>query len=212
MGSAIGRSQDSSTETVSRAWAAAYWSILVRHPRSSSGSWSRARSPAAWRSFRRPGSCGLFRKTPRCPEIHVCIPERRRAGNRPGIVVHRCRDLPATDVVTRADGVRLTSPPRTIFDAAASVSPTDLESMIEQGLDRANFTLPTLWRQCNRLRINGRSGGARLADVLRSRPSWRRPARSDYELRLERAMRRTWLPTACSRACRRDHAGCSDPS
>ena len=90
--------------------------------------------------------------------------------------------------------MRLTSPPRTIFDAAASVSPTDLESMIEQGLDRANFTLPTLWRHCNRLRINGRIGGARLADVLRSRPSWRRPARSDYELRLERAMRARGFP------------------
>ena len=48
------------------------------------------------------GQLWSFRKTPRCPEIHVCIPERRRAGDRPGIVVHRCRDLPATDVVTSA--------------------------------------------------------------------------------------------------------------
>lgn len=134
------------------------------------------------------GQLWVFRKSPRVADVHVLVPHHRHPDKRLGIVVHRCRDVPATDVVWRADGVVLTSPPQTIFDAAAWVSAPELESMIEQGMDRGNFTIATLWRLCARLRTNGRVGGAALAGVLAARPAWRRPARSDHELRLERAM------------------------
>jgi hypothetical protein len=134
------------------------------------------------------GRLWAFRRTPSTCDVHVVVAHGRHPQVRAGIIVHRSRDLPATDVVNRGDGIRLTSPPRTIFDAAGTVVPADLESMIEQGIDRGNFTIGTLWRTCQRLRTHGRCGGAALAAVLAARPSWRRPARSDYELRLERAM------------------------
>ena len=79
-------------------------------------------------------------------EIHVCVPASRRVDARPGILVHRTRHLPDSDVVRRQDGIDVTSPPGTAVDAAALLSADDLESLIEQGIDRTYFTIATLWR------------------------------------------------------------------
>ena len=65
----------------------------------------------------------------------------------------------------------------------------ELESLIEQGIARSNFTVPTLWAHARRLCRHGRPGSARFVEVLSRREVWRRPVDSDYELRLERAMR-----------------------
>ena len=83
----------------------------------------------------------------------------------------------------------VTSPPRTAFDAAAWLGTDDLESLIEQGIARSNFTVPTLWAHARRLCRQGRPGSASFVEVLSRREVWRRPVDSDYELRLERAMR-----------------------
>jgi hypothetical protein len=108
--------------------------------------------------------------------------------------VHYTRHLPETDVVRRADGVAITAPPRTAFDAAGWLDRNDLESLIEHGLDRGYFIVPTLWTIHGAAATRGRRGSRRFADVLRSRSTWRRPARSDHELRLERAMRGRGFP------------------
>ena len=113
---------------------------------------------------------------------------------RPGVAVHRTRNLDACDVVRRRDGIALTAPPRTVFDAAAVVSPEDLESMIEQGIDRQMFIVATLVATARRLARPGRAGSTEFRRVLASRPAWWRPVRSDYELRLERALRRRGFP------------------
>jgi hypothetical protein len=81
-----------------------------------------------------------------------------------------------------------------VFDAAAWLAADDLESVIEQGIARGNFTVPTLWAHARRLRRRGRPGSARFIDVLARRETWRRPVDSDYELRLERAMRARGFP------------------
>ena len=64
--------------------------------------------------------------------------------------------LPRSDVVRRRDGIVVTSPPRTAFDAAAWLGTNDLESLIEQGIARGNFTVPTLWAHARRLCRHGR--------------------------------------------------------
>ena len=138
-------------------------------------------------------SWGL-RKSPRSPEVHVWVTEDRRVRAPRGVRVHYTRHLPETDVVRRADGVAVTSPPRTAFDAAAWLGNDDLESLIEHGLDRGYFIIPTLWAIHGATGSRGRRGSGRFADVLRARPAWRLPARSDHELRLERAMRRRGFP------------------
>jgi very-short-patch-repair endonuclease len=103
--------------------------------------------------------------------------------------------------VRRDDGIAVTSPPRTAFDAAWHLSRDDLESLIEQGIQRQMFTIPTMWAIARRLREHGRPGSARLGEVLTGREVWRKPVDSDYELRLERAMRRRGFPPL-ERQCR----------
>jgi very-short-patch-repair endonuclease len=96
--------------------------------------------------------------------------------------------------VRRPDGIAITSPPRTVFDAAAIVRAEKLESMIEQGIDRGNFTVPTLSELERRLRRCGRDGSGRFAAVLHGREAWRKAVESGDELKLERAMRRRGFP------------------
>ena len=135
-----------------------------------------------------------LRKTPRVPDVHLWIPKSRCLTEREGIRVHRTGDLPGTDIVRRRDGIVVTSPPRSAFDAAAWLATDDLESLIEQGIHRPYFTIPTLWGVAGRLCRRGRPGSSRFVSVLTSRPAWRRPVESDHELRLERAMRDRGFP------------------
>lgn len=141
------------------------------------------------------GRLWSFRKTPPVPTVHVAVMRTRCALSTPDwMVVHRARDMPSSDIVCRRDGIVVTSPPRTAFDAASWLSDDDLESVLEQGIARGNFTVPTLWAHARRLRRRGRRGSVRFVDVLARREAWRRPVDSDYELRLERAMRVRGFP------------------
>ena len=142
-----------------------------------------------------------FRKTPRAGDVHVVIPDSRYIDPLAGTVIHRSCALQEVDVVRRNDGIAVTSPPRTAFDAAWDLSRDDLESLIEQGIQRQMFTIPTMWAVARRLREHGRPGSARLGEVLTGREVWRKPVDSDYELRLERAMRRRGFPPL-ERQCR----------
>jgi hypothetical protein len=135
-----------------------------------------------------------FRKAPPSPDVHVAVHWTRRLAPRVGVVIHRSVSLPPCDLVRRADGIALTSPPRTLVDAAAVVSSQDLESMIEQGIDRGMFVVPTLWRVGVRLAASARAGSNDFLRVLASRDAGPTPVRSDYELRLERAMGRRGFP------------------
>jgi len=97
-------------------------------------------------------------------------------------------------VVRREDGVSITSPPRTAFDASDMLEHDDLESLVEHGIDLGYFLIPTLNAMAMACGHQGRRGTGRFAAVLASRPAWRRPARSEHELRLERALRRRGSP------------------
>ena len=144
---------------------------------------------------RQPGRCGSCARHPPQRQVHVTVPRQRTVITaRDWIAVHRSCDLARCDVVNRGDGIVVTSPPRTTFDAAAWLNTNDLESLIEQGMARGYFTVPTLWGHARRLCRRGRHGSARFVEVLSRREVWRRPVDSDYELRLERAMRAAGFP------------------
>jgi hypothetical protein len=135
-----------------------------------------------------------YRNTPRHPNVHVMLAHSRRVHAPEWVVVHRSDELPRCDIVRRRDGIVVTSPPRTAFDAAAWLSPVALESLLEQGIKRGHYTIPTLWGHARRLCCRGRRGSGNFAAVLAAREPWRRPVSSDHELRLERAMRRRGFP------------------
>jgi len=140
------------------------------------------------------GQAWKLRKSPRCRDVHVWVTGSQHARPVPGVRIHVTRHLPETDVVRRADGIAVTAPPRTAVDAAAVLNDDDLESLIEHGIDQGYFVVSTLERTGRAACCRGRAGSARFARVLSARPASRRAARSDHELRLERAMRRRGFP------------------
>lgn len=105
-----------------------------------------------------------------------------------GPVHHRCPVMPPEHVHHREDGIRLTSPARTVFDLSKHLNPTDLESIIEQGLRRSQFDIAALYDVAALLCRRGRAGSALFAAVLSSRPTGRRAADSHPEIQLRRAL------------------------
>ncbi|MGZ4770546.1 MAG: hypothetical protein ACXVLX_17950 [Ilumatobacteraceae bacterium] len=105
-----------------------------------------------------------------------------------GPVHHRCPVMPSDHVICRSDGIRVTSPARTIFDLAKHLRREDLESVIEQGLRLSLVDIPALYAVGSLLCRRGRPGSALFAAVLSSRPTWRRPADSHPEVELRTAL------------------------
>lgn len=78
--------------------------------------------------------------------VHVTVPRSRRYVPRlPGVVVHTTSlPMAKTDVVVR-DGIRVTSPVRTILDAAESgIGPEQIESAVRDAEQRGLLTLRQL--------------------------------------------------------------------
>lgn len=134
--------------------------------------------------MRRVGNDGL---------LHVTIAGRAHRSI-PNTVVHRSHRIDLVDVVDREDGIRVTSPPRTVFDLAAKLSDERIHSIVEQLLHSDACTMATLVETGRRLGERGRPGSARFARVLSERPQWLKPVGSDLELRLERALLAAGLP------------------
>lgn len=118
----------------------------------------------------------------RDPQVHVLLPRGARLGL-DGLVIHHTRRIDPVDVAgRRPDGIRLTSPPRTLFDAAGMIGLRRTISAIEQALAERRCTLGTLMATSRRLFQPGRPGSVLFRDALVSRAEWRGVARSDLEL------------------------------
>ncbi|MBK5223650.1 MAG: type IV toxin-antitoxin system AbiEi family antitoxin domain-containing protein [Acidimicrobiia bacterium] len=126
--------------------------------------------------------------------VHVLVPHDCTA-TMPGVVVHRCRRIDPVDLTrARTDGIRLTSPPRTILDAAGLIGREATTSVVEQALAERRCTLATLMSTARRLHHPRRPGSMIFRDVLLSRPALRVAARSDLEVRAAAAIERRGLP------------------
>lgn len=75
-----------------------------------------------------------FRRLPDDHRIHVVAPPRSHPTRIPWVVAYRTAAIHEHDIVQRADGIRVTSRPRTAFDLARFVTPLDLRSIIEQAI------------------------------------------------------------------------------
>lgn len=126
-----------------------------------------------------------LRQMPRGP-VHAM--SYRRKIELQGVVVHRTTTLGPGDITVRPDGVRLLKPSRLVPDLARFLDDLDLESVIEQLLDRRATSIPALCASGRRLRAPGRDGSVRLARVLDQRPAWLKPKDSNLEVRVLRAL------------------------
>jgi very-short-patch-repair endonuclease len=151
-----------------------------------------ARNPTAMIGLTTAGrEWGLRRMTD--PRIHVLVPHGR-SPEMHGVVVHRCRRIDPVDIVQRLDGIRLTSPPRTVFDSADMVGHEATVSIVEQLLNEQRVTFGTISDTVQRLYHPNRPGSRTMLAVIRSRPAWRAALQSDLEVRVLEEMSRQRLP------------------
>jgi hypothetical protein len=135
------------------------------------------------------GRLWAVRRMPPADRIDVRVPHGANSISAPGVRLRRCNALDPVDVVLRPDGIRVVSPPRLAFDIASEVSDLDLESIIEQILDRGWCTIQTLYDTGRRLCHPARPGSSRFGRVVGSRPAWLKPVDSHLEMRLYDALR-----------------------
>jgi hypothetical protein len=117
-----------------------------------------------------------FRRLGADARLHVVIAGQNHR-RLPNVVIHRSHRIEAVDVVERPDGIRYTSPPRTVFDLASVVGDEQLESIIEQVLHDELVTLQTLHTTARRLRQ--RTATVRRASVADREPASGSPVDSD---------------------------------
>ena len=151
------------------------------------------RNPSAMAAFTTAGRYwGLRKMGPARKRPHVLVPHGR-SPEIDGIIVHRCRRIDRVDIVERPDGIRLTSPPRTIFDVGDMIGDRKLASALEQVLDQY-CTFGTVVDTLIRLGHPRRPGSLTLGRVLSGRRAWQAALQSDLESRVLDEMRRQSLP------------------
>lgn len=134
-----------------------------------------------------------FRNLPDDDVVHILIPHGC-SPTLPGVVVHRCRRIDPVDIVTRRDGVRLTSPSRTMFDSADMLGPRRTESILEQLINDGRGTFATHAATASRLSSARRPGSRTMLTALASRPPWQAALQSELELSVLREIERQQLP------------------
>ena len=152
------------------------------------------RNPSCLVAFTSAAKLWKFRNLPTDPAIHIllphgCSPQLRH------VVVHRCRRIDDIDIVSRDDGIRLTSPTRTLFDCADILGKTVTASVLEQLINDNHGTFTTHLATLTRLGRPRRPGSATMAAVIGSRPAWRAALQSDLESRVLNEITRQALPT-----------------
>ena len=133
-------------------------------------------------------SAGRLIRLRSMPTGSVHVLTGARAVRLSDVVVHHTTTLAKGEWTTRADGIRLLRPVRLAADLARFLDDHDLESVIEQMIDRGLVSIPALYACGRRLAGRGRDGSRRFARVLDGRPAWSKPKDSDLEVRLFRAL------------------------
>jgi predicted DNA-binding transcriptional regulator AlpA len=151
-----------------------------------------ARNPAALVGFTSACRMWKFRKV-QDPGRYILVPHGV-SPELPGIVVRRCRRIDPVDIVERPDGIRVTSPPRSLFDSADMLGLSAARSVMEQILHEELATLGTITDTFARLAHPNRPGTRTMAAVIASRPMWRAALQSDLEMRVLAEIERQGLP------------------
>ena len=150
-------------------------------------------APDAVITGRAAGRLWAVRRMGEISTIDVRVSHFSNALSRDDIRLRRCNVIDPVDVVQRPDGINVVSPPRLAFDLASPLNDLDLESVIEQVIDRGWCSAQMLHDTGRRLYHPARPGSARFARVLGRRPAWIKPMDSHLEVRLWDALRRAGL-------------------
>jgi hypothetical protein len=109
--------------------------------------------------------------------------------------VHRVTELGGEDIVQYANGLRVTTPARTLFDLATLVSPPVLASATQDALNRRLCTPWSLGDVGGRLIRQGRPGSTAFRELIDGRAADVPAVGSDGELVLAIALEALGLPT-----------------
>src|SRR3954447_2920508 len=112
----------------------------------------------------------------------------------PDVRVHRIKELGAEDVVYLANGLRVTTPARTLFDLASLVSPPVLASAMQDALNRRLCTPWSLGDVGERMIRQGRPGSTTFRQLIDGRAATLPAAGSDGELLLATALEALGMP------------------
>jgi very-short-patch-repair endonuclease len=125
--------------------------------------------------------------------LELTISSKRGVANTTA-VIHRTNLMPAHHIVRLLDGLRLTSPARTLFDLGGLLDLETHLSAVDDAYQRELTTPQELREVYDELAGRGRRGSAALRDALAEIPPQARPTMSAYELRLARALIASGLP------------------
>jgi very-short-patch-repair endonuclease len=123
------------------------------------------------------------RRSPRDGLVHVIAPPASQPCRVPWVRAYRTALIHADEIVERPDGIRLTSPPRTLVDLARYLPSDALASAIEWALHGEVCTAETLRRLAERLNTPGRPWVRKFLRVLAGRAPGR-ARESDWERRV----------------------------
>ncbi|MGA0879145.1 MAG: hypothetical protein ACO3SP_08515, partial [Ilumatobacteraceae bacterium] len=151
------------------------------------------RNPGSALAFTTAGQIHGLRKM-HDDRVHFLLPHGR-SPNLPGVIVHRCRQVDANDVIDIGDGLRVTSVARTLFDVGAVIGRHRLLSALDHALDKHLVTLAQVSETTLRLFHKRRPGSQEIKYALATRSSWSSAVQSDLEMRVLRAIHRHGLPT-----------------
>ncbi len=122
--------------------------------------------------------------------VDVTVP-RTGARSRPGLRIHRPRTF-GDDEVTRRDGIRVTTPARTVLDLAASLSERELQRVLDEAQVRRLATAPSLVTLARA--HPGHPGAGALTRALRHHAPGTTRTRSELEERFLAVCRGHGLP------------------
>jgi hypothetical protein len=133
-----------------------------------------------------------LRRAPRGSlDVTVLAPRQVRLA---GVRVHRVLSLDEQDAVLYANGLRITTPARTLFDLAAIVSPDVLASAMQDALNRRLCSPWALTEVGERMMRQGRAGTGLFRQLIASRPATIPAVGSDAELLLAEALEASGMP------------------
>ena len=119
--------------------------------------------------------------------VHVIAPPASHPCREPWVKAYRTALIDPEDVVTHPDGLRLTSPSRTVVDLTRYVDPFALTSIVEHAISSGLCSETAMERTAARLATPGRSWARRFLRTLASRHPGA-AAESEGELRVFRAL------------------------
>jgi len=128
-----------------------------------------------------------IRRSPRDDLVHVIAPPASQPCRERWVKPYRTDLVFDDELVTRRDGIRLTSPPRTVVDLTRYVSTSDLSSAIESVIQLGMATPTTLQRTAARLDTPGRAWVRRFLRTLAGRHPGA-AAESEWEMRVVNAL------------------------